>query len=70
MYDTLKSVSKVDFDTIKIGDKLKSLISHADGIVLYKDDENKELEVEWSLGQETSITSNHISKLKSVIYLG
>lgn len=70
MYKKLKPVIHVDFDLIKIGDKLRSLVSHAEGVVLNKDDETKELEVEWHLGQNTSVTSNHISKLKSVLYIG
>lgn len=63
-------VSTLDFEFIKEQDKVKSLISHADGIVLSKDETTQELEIAWTSGQETSTTRNHISKLGSVIYLG
>lgn len=70
MYSNLQSVTKLDFYNIKIDAKVKSMVSHADGVILSKDEDTKELEIEWQLGQDTSTTRNHISKLKSVVYLG
>lgn len=70
MYNNHQRVSDMVFSNIKEKATVRSLLSHVEGVIISKDEVSKELEIEWSLGQDTSVTRNHISKLGSVIYLG
>lgn len=70
MYRNFKKLSSMEIKNIKINSKVKSIMSHTDGIILEKDELTETIKIQWEQSGVVSTMSNHLSKLSSVVYLG
>ena len=60
-------LSDTDISRLVPSTKVRSLVSHVDGVILSQDIENKEVEIQWMRGEEVSTVKHPISKLSSVV---
>lgn len=61
------SLTSIDFDSIKIGTIVRSLVNHATGTIVDKCQDTKELSIHWILGSLENTATMHLNKLKSVV---
>lgn len=62
-------LSDTDINRLIPNTKVRSLVSHVDGIILSQDIVNKEVEIQWTRGEEISTVKHPISKLSSVVLI-
>lgn len=65
--DTKIKVSETDFSKLLPNTKVRSLVSHVEGIIISQDPVNKEVEIQWTRGEEVSIIRKPVKDLTSVI---
>lgn len=60
-------LSETDINRLIPKTKVRSLVSHVDGIILSQDIENNAIEIQWTRGEEITTVKHPISKLSSVV---